>query len=170
MSPDTVLVGGVFRWEAVGLDGLVRARGWMPNGITTAALNDLLEVYFRSGSQKASWYAGLISSTSYSALAAADTMSSHSGWTEATAYTPSTRPQWSPGAASSGVVLNSAAFTYTFTAEATVKGFFVASDSTKSGTTGTLLATGLFSSDQTFQTGEVLRGFYQLTAAAGSGS
>lgn len=166
----TVVVGGVFTWERLSPDGEVVASGSFPNGITTAALNDVLEVYFRSGSQKASWYAGLISGTSYSALSAADTMSSHSGWTEATAYSNSTRPQWSPAAASGGITLNSSAFSYTFTAEATVKGFFVVSNSTKSGTTGTLLATGLFDSDQTFQSGEILRGYYQLTAAAGSGS
>ena len=39
---------------------------------------------------------------------AADTMASHSPWTENAAYTQTTRPQWSPGTPSGGSVDNSA--------------------------------------------------------------
>ena len=47
------------------------------NGITTAGINNLFNVYFGATSKAAAWYMGLIASSGYSALAAADTMSSH---------------------------------------------------------------------------------------------
>ena len=50
-----------------------------------------------------SWFVGHISLTSFTALAAADTMASHTGWTEFTGYSQSTRVAWASGAAASQV-------------------------------------------------------------------
>src|SRR5687768_11508230 len=74
------------------------------NGITTAGLNHALETQFRGGSAVNPWKLGLIDGSSTPALAAADTMSSHAGWTEVTAYAEAARPDWSPAAASGGIV------------------------------------------------------------------
>ena len=52
------------------------------NGITTAGINNLFNVYFGATSKASAWYLGLIASSGYSALSAADTISSHAGWTE----------------------------------------------------------------------------------------
>lgn len=132
------------------------------NGITTAGINNLFNVYFGATSKAAAWYMGLIASSGYSALAAADTMSSHAGWTEETSnYSQATRPQWTPASASGGSVSNSSSVDFTITGSVTVKGIFIVNESTKSGTTGTLWATALFTSgDQALVNGQTLKVTY----------
>lgn len=158
-------LSGKFFWEHHSASGLLLAKGVIPNAVVTAALNDILEVYFRSGTQKASWFVGLIDSASFSALSAADTISSHSGWTESVSYTEAARQAWNAAAAVSGRMAASTRAAFTMNSSITLKGLFVASNSTKGGTTGTLWATALFPADKTFATGEVLSTAYNLTAA-----
>ncbi len=98
-------------------------------------------------------YLGLISSTSYSAVAAGDTMSSHAGWLEAgNANAPtysSTRKTCAWSAASSGSKALSAALSFSITGTGTVKGCFIvlgaSASSTVDNTSGTLFSAGLFS-------------------------
>lgn len=132
------------------------------NGITTAGINNLFNVYFGATSKAAAWYMGLIASSGYSALAAGDTMSSHAGWTEETSnYSQATRPQWTPASASGASVSNSSSVDFTITGSVTVKGVFIVDNSTKSGTTGTLWATALFTSgDQALVNGQTLKVTY----------
>lgn len=132
------------------------------NGITTAGINNLFNVYFGATSKAAAWYMGLIASSGYSALAAADTMSSHAGWTEETSnYSQATRPQWTPASASGGSVSNSTSVDFTITGSVTAKGVFVVNENTKGGTTGTLWATALFTSgDQALVNGQTLKVTY----------
>ena len=132
------------------------------NGITTAGINNLFNVYFGATSKASAWYLGLIASSGYSALAAADTMSSHAGWTEETSnYSQTTRPTWTPASASGGSVSNSSSVDFTITGSVTVKGIFVVNESTKGGTTGTLWATALFTSgDQALVNGQTLKVTY----------
>ena len=138
--------------------------------IVTVALNHDLETEFRSGTPVTTWYIGLIDSSGYTAVATADTMSSHAGWTEITDYSESTRVAWSPGAAAAGVIVNGTLASFTFTAAKTVKGLFLTSVSTKGGTTGTLFLTALADTEMAMTSGEVLKVQLTLTAAAGVGS
>lgn len=146
------------------------SQGRLRNGICNAAVNDILNVYFRAVAQRTAWYCGLIDLAGFTALAQADTMASHAGWTEITAYSSATRPVWSPSAAAAGIIVNPSLIGFTMTANATAHGLFIASDNTKGGTAGLLWATGAFSSDQQMANGELLSVDYQLTAAAGAGS
>ena len=61
------------------------------NGITIEGKNKLLDVMFHGTTAIATWYLGMISLTSYTALAAADTYDnigqSGNGWAEFTSYT-----------------------------------------------------------------------------------
>lgn len=144
--------------------GKLLSREVTHNGITTVGKNSLFDVAFRAQTQLTAWYFGLIDNASYSALAAGDTMSSHAGWIEVTAYDESTRPQWSPDAASGGAITNSTAVTFNINATKTLKGMFVVSNSTKGGTSGVLWATALFNSDKSVVDDDQIKLTYQLSA------
>lgn len=137
------------------------------NGIVTEALNDLLGIMFRGETQLSTWYLGLIDDDDFDELDADDSMSSHAGWVESTLYSESTRRAWDPEAAAGGILTNATAREFTITDEVTLKGLFVTSNSTKGGTTGTLWATGLYSTAVTLPAGAVFKAFYELTARQG---
>jgi hypothetical protein len=134
------------------------------NDITNEGKNLILEIMFHDGTQIASssWSAGLISNSGYTGLAAGDTMASHGGWTEFTGYTQSTRVAWGPGAAASQQITNSTPMTFDINASGTVKGIFVTSNNTKSGTSGKLWATGLFTADVPVTNGDQLKITYAV--------
>jgi len=96
---------------------------------------------------------GLISSTSFSAISAADTMTSHAGWLEAgNANAPTyTSPRKTAvfAAASAGSKALSAALSFAITGTGTVKGCFLVfgagAVNTIDNTAGTLYSAGLFS-------------------------
>jgi len=73
-------------------------------------------------------------------VAAGDTMASHAGWTEVTAYDEPARPAWGQGAASGGVTTNSTVVVFTASGPTNVGGGFLATVATKDGTTGTLFS------------------------------
>jgi hypothetical protein len=172
-----IVLEGIFRWELWskpnyshflrGPISIMLQRGSFKNGIITLSINDLLNTYFRNGTPNAAWYIGLIDSTGFTELDAADAMNSHAGWTELTDYSESTRPAWGAGAAASGVITNAAAVAFTASSDITVQGLFVTSNSTKSGTTGTLWNTGSFASTKDISTGQQLKAFYELRARQG---
>lgn len=145
-------------------DGKLIDREVTHNGIVTVGKNALFDIMFRAQTQLTAWFFGLIDNASYSALSDADTMSSHAGWIECTSYDESTRPQWSPDAASAGAITNSTAVTFNISATKTLKGMFIASNSTKGGSTGTLWATALFSADKSVVDNDQIKLTYQLSA------
>lgn len=90
---DSIKPRGLFKVEAWKPNGDLRWRQLVPNGVTNVGYNLMLDSTFRSDqiTPIVLWYIGLISNQSYTALAAGDTMSSHTGWTEdSTHYTPVT--------------------------------------------------------------------------------
>ena len=127
----------------------VQAHRVAPNLVTDVGARYLLDNGLAGSAYTATFFLGLISLTSYSAVAAADTMSSHAGWleagaTNAPAYSESTRRTAAWAAASSRSKALSAGLVFTFTNSGTVKGPFLTTVSTKDGTTGTLYSAGLF--------------------------
>ena len=104
--------------------------------VFTAGHNLVLDRSFKTVPADVNWYVGLTSGTP--TLAAGDTMASHAGWTEVTAYSNGTRPAWTPGTISSGSVNNSGSLaTFNMNSAYTTGGFFLTTNSTKGGTTGT---------------------------------
>jgi hypothetical protein len=165
---DRFRVGGVFTIECLAPDGTTRWSERAKNGVTGVALNSVLDVFLRAQTPAAGWYMGLIDNAGYTALATADTMGSHGGWAEVTAYNESTRPQWTAGAASGQSVVNATTTDFSINASKTVRGLFLVSDSTKGGSAGVLFATALFSSgNQTVNNGDTLKVTYTVSAASG---
>jgi hypothetical protein len=163
---DALKPKGRFRVEHLDKDGNIKNVYEFDNDITNIGKNTLFDVMFSDATQisAASWCIGLISNSGYSALAAGDTMASHSGWTEFTGYSQSTRVAWGPGDPASQSITNASPATYDINATGTVKGIFVTSQNTKSGTTGILWATALFNADVPVTSGDQLRVTYTVSA------
>lgn len=135
------------------------------NIVVTAGLNKLLDATFKTGLTSPAWYVGLKGTGS---MLAADTMASHSGWAEIVPYSDSTRPAFTPGSISAGAVDNSASkATFNINTSSTVYGCFLADNSTKSGTTGTLYGGGDFGSSRSVINGDTLNITVTLTQTTG---
>lgn len=136
------------------------------NLVTTVGKNNLLDNHLAGSAYTAAWYAGLISSTSYTTGAAVgDTSASHGGWAEDQNYTQSTRVAPSFSSASSGSKATASVMVFTMNVTTTIKGVFLISVSTKGGTTGTLFSAGLFTGgDQAVTSSSTLNVTYTLSA------
>lgn len=135
------------------------------NLVTNEGKNSILDIMFHAATQITTWYIGLINNSGYSAVAAADTMSSHAGWTELTSYDESVRQTWTEAAASSQSITSSSVATFTISATVAARGMFLVSNSTKGGTTGTLWAATLFSSALNLVDDDTLRVTYTVNAS-----
>ena len=157
---------GRFQVEHRDKDGKLLNVYDVPNGIVNEGKNHILDVAFNDGTAIAnnSWFLGLIDLSGFTTLADADTMSSHGGWNEFTTYSEGTRVAWGSDAASSQSTTNSTPATFNITGSATVRGIFVVSNSTKSGSSGILWATALFSADVPVSNGDQLRITYTVSA------
>lgn len=137
------------------------------NLVVTAGLNLLLDSTLKTGASSPVWYVGLVDNASFSAYAAGDTMSSHAGWIEGVPYSNSTRVTWTPGSISGGSVSNSGSLAvFTINADLTLRGGFLTSNSTKSGSTGTLYGVGDFDYSRVVHSGDTLSAQITCTATA----
>lgn len=146
-------------------NGRLKGKYEIPNGIVNEGKDKILDVMFNDGTAVAnnSWYIGLVDNSGYTGLAAADTMSSHSGWNEFTSYSEANRVAWGSGAAASQSTTNASPATFNISGSGTVKGVFVTSNNTKSGTSGLLWATALFSADVPVSNGDQLKVTYTVS-------
>lgn len=135
-----------------------------PNLVTTVGKNLLLDNGFSQNF--VSTYMMLMSNASYTTGAAVgDTMASHGGWTESTAYSNSTRVVTAWSAAASGSKALSAALAFNINGTDTIKGAGLTTVSTKGGTTGILYSMGLFTGgDQPVVNGNTLNVSYTASA------
>lgn len=154
---------GRFSVQCFDKDGNLKWEEDFPNGIVDEGIEYLLDAGFNGGSQVSTWYMGLVDNAGFSAFANADTMASHSGWSESTAYTESNRPEWTAGAAATRAVTNGSTVDFSMNATATIRGIFITSDNTKSGTTGTLWSTAAFSSNASVTNGDSLKVTYTVS-------
>lgn len=134
------------------------------NLVVTAGLNLLLDRSFKNIPGDVNWYVGLKGAGT---IAAGDTMASHGGWTEVTAYDEANRPALTLGTISAGSVDNSASkAVFTISGTVTVAGAFSANNNTKGGSTGTLYGAGDFSTPRDVVDNDVLNVQVTLTATA----
>ena len=157
---------GRFDVEHLDKNGNIKGRYSMPNGIVNEGKDKILDDMFNDGVQTAnnSWFIGLIDSSGYTGLNDTDTMSSASGWNEFTTYSEGTRVAWGSAVAASQSTTNGTAATFNITGSATVNGVFITTNSTKSGTSGTLWATALFAAAVPVSNGDQLKITYTVSA------
>ena len=142
---EQIVFGGGPRWEER-----------VFNKIANQGLDSVNDVYLGASTQLTTWYVGLIKTTN--TYAAADTLASHAGWTESQDYSESVRQTWTKnGASSSQSITNSSSkATFSMNATVTILGGFLASNSTKGGTTGTLYSEADLSASRAVVSGDSL--------------
>jgi hypothetical protein len=164
---------GRYEIECIGADGKLKWRDIIENVVATVGKNLALDTFLAGSAYTVTGpFMGLISSTSYSAVAAGDTMASHAGWLEAGGTNAPTysgnrkTAAWS--AAASGSKALSAALSFAITSTGTVKGAFLAygsgASATKDNTGGVLWSAGTFSTgDKAVVNGDTLNVNYSTS-------
>lgn len=164
--------GGVFTVTCYDKDGNFKWEAKSPNLVVNVGLKDMNDKYFSGSGYTAAWYIGLYGAASSNDPAAGDTMASHSGWTEVTDYTQSTRPAASFGAATTAdpsVINNSGSpAQFSINNTVTVGGAFLTSDDTKGGTSGVLFSASDFQSpgDRAVVNGDTINVTYEFSLDA----
>lgn len=141
-----------FRLECYGPDGKKKWEDNFHNTVVTAGKNNLLDRYFGTGAFTPVWFAGIKGTGS---VAAADTMASHGGWGETTAYSGTNRPQLTFGAATGGTAVGTAV-SFSMTGTYTAAGLFITSGTAVGGTVGTLYSAGDIAVARTGGSGDTL--------------
>lgn len=156
----------VYTIECYGPDGKLKWRDITQNIIPNVGLDDILDKYYKGSAYTAAFYVGLTDGTP--TTAAADTMSSHAGWTEVTAYSEGARQTLTLGTVASQSVDNSASkAAFSINGTATVGGAFISTDNTKGGTTGILAGVAAFTGgDRSVANGDTLNVTVTLTQAS----
>ena len=136
--------GGIFEVTCFDPNGKLKWKDQIENLVVNVGLTDILEQYFNGSTYTASHMVGLTDGTPTEA--AGDTMASHAGWVEVTAYDEANRPAYNPAAAASQSITNSASVAvFTISADTTtIGGAFITDNNTKGGSTGTLVSAGAF--------------------------
>lgn len=169
---------GRYHVECHGLDGVLKWADYIENVVCTEGKNFALDQIL-GGTAFVAAYLGLISSVSYTAVAATDVMAQiagTNGWREAGT---TNAPQWtSPAAgargtpsfsaASGGSKATSAAVTFSISTSGTIKGCFIVigtgAVATNLSTAGRLLSAGTFTGgDKVVGNGDTLSVTYSLS-------
>lgn len=156
-------VMGSFHFECNDADGNLLWEETDHNLFTTAGKNALLSGAYNAAITLTGPFMGLLSSASFSAVSAADTMASHAGWLEANAtnapnYSGARQTAVYPVASGGSVAC--AGLVYTFTQAGTVQGAFIVSGSgavsTNTSAAGTLMNVGTLTTAQPVIIGNTL--------------
>ena len=163
---------GLFEIKCHDKDGNLKWEAQSKNLVVNVGLAYMAGSALTSVTAITTWYVGLYGAGSSNTPAAADTMTSHAGWTEVVAYSNATRVAATLVAATTAdpsVVTNSASpATFNINGTTTVGGAFLTSGSAKSGTTGTLFSAADFGSpgDRSVVNSDTLSVTYTFSLAA----
>lgn len=181
VGEETVGIAGTYLVECRDADGNIKWADQFPNLVNAIGKQLMLDTLLKGSAYTVVGpFLGLVSGASPT-FAAADTMTSHSGWTEFINYTVSSSAvrgtavfasATSSGSTPSNVTTSSAtAITYTITgAGGTVGGCFLCTGtgavSTQSSTAGTLYSAGAFSTAKVVTAGDTVSVTYSTTATS----
>ena len=163
---------GVYRVECRDKDGKLKWTAESKNLVVNVGLQYMAGSALTSTTQITTWYLGLYGAGASNTPAAGDTMASHAGWTEVTAYSNANRVTATlvtATTANPSVVTNTASpAVFNINGTATVGGAFLTSDNTKGGTTGTLFSAADFGSpgDRSVVNSDTLSVTYTFSLAA----
>ena len=164
---------GRHKWgvECYDKDGNLKWTDTFKNIVVNEGLDDILTQYWTGSGYTASFFVGLTDGTP--TVAAGDTLDSHAGWVEITAYlmSPDVKPTLTLGAVASQSVDNSASVAaFSITGTATVGGAFITTDNSRligSPLGGILVAAGAFTGgDRAVANGDTLNVTVTLTASS----
>lgn len=159
----------IYAFECRDSEGNLKWAEEVHNLTTNVGIADVLGQYFKGAAYTAAFYVGLKGTGT---AANADTMASHASWAEVAAYSNATRPALTLGAVTgttTASVDNSASkAVFNINGTATVDGAFVATNSSVSGTTGTLFGAATFAGgSRSVLSGDTLSVTVTLTAISG---
>ena len=165
LVPNRLKVGGRFHGQITRAGRVVDE--WEDhNLVVNEGLNSLLDIMFHGSTQITTWYMGVFEGN-YTPVSTVTAATITSASTECTAYTSSTRPAYDEAAASSQSITNSASrASFVFNASKTIYGAFLVSNSTKSGTSGTLFSAARFSTAKTVENLDELLLTYTFTVSS----
>lgn len=164
---------GFFTITCYDKDGNVKWEDIAKNTVATVGKNLAFNTFLNGSAYTVVGpYMGLISGTSFTATAASDTMTSHSGWLEAgnanapTYTAPRATCVWA--SASAGAIALSSALNFAFTGSGTVQGCFIVygsgAVSTIDSTAGTLWSAGTFTGgSKTVSSGDQINVSYSVS-------
>ena len=174
MSQLILPISNIYVVECWDKFGNLRWRDIVKNLIPTEGANDLLDKYLAGNTYTAAWYMGLVdaanfgngtggagfdnSDTAAKITTGAPNYPTTNDWAEWTSYSEATRPSITWDAASNRAKSNNTTpASFSITANGTIKGLFIISDSTKGGTTGILFGEGtLTGGDRQVQNGDTV--------------
>jgi hypothetical protein len=162
---------GKFKIQCLDKNGNLKWEAEEKNLVVNVGLAYMAGSALTSVAAITTWYIGLYGAGASNTPAAADTMSSHAGWTEVVPYSNATRVAATfvtATTANPSVVTNSASpASFTINATSTVGGAFLTSGSAKSGTAGTLFSASDFTSpgDRAVTSGDTLNVTYTMSLA-----
>jgi len=163
--------GGVFHFECYDRDGNLKWSDTAKNIVVNTGLQDMNNKYFRGSAYTAAWYIGLVSDSGFTGYAAADTLASHAGWTETTAYSGANRATATfgvPTTADPSVVDNtSSQATFVMSGTVVVKGAFLSNVQDKTSNSGLLFSAANFETpgDRSVVSGDTLNVRYEFSLA-----
>lgn len=142
-SGEVMEIHGRYDVVCFGEDGVEKWRDTIENLVVTVGKNDMLDKYFAGSGYTAAWYMGLVDGGSAPSYNAADTLASHAGWTESTAYSGTNRITVAWNAAASGSKASTAT-SFTMSGTATIAGALMCQTQVRATTTGILYSAGNF--------------------------
>lgn len=164
--------GGIFTVRCHDKEGNLKWEQKSHNLVVNVGLAFVNTTFFKGSGYTAAWYVGIYGAAATNNPSSTDTMASHAGWTEVTAYSNATRPAATFGAATTAdpsVIANSAApAQFLVNASANVGGAFLVNDDTPGGSSGTLFSASDFAApgDRVVQNGDVLSVTYTFSLDA----
>lgn len=150
-------IGFRYKFECLDAQGRPKWEFEQDNLIPDGGIEYILAAAVMGGAQFSNWYIGLYEGAY--APQAADTMANFiAAATETQTYTETTRPVLVPDVLSGGIFINgNEPAIFTFNANKTLRGGFIASNPVKGGQTGILLSAVLAPSPKPVESGDQLR-------------